>query len=184
MKSGHFYRFILSLTALLCLGPVFCQQKAKETSQRLGLQLSLPVGAFSQSHNWGTGLQYQLAAPLPAWLRAGDRMQWRADLAAHYYHGKSTVADGYPFRFSNYYRVDLSAGLQYDWTAIGQWALLAGPSATYYGGNYRLGWNAQAGFQRPLTEKLAVGPAIAWGKTARTESLWALRLQASYRLGH
>ena len=184
MKSGIFYRFLLCLAALLWLGPVFGQQKVKRASQRVGLQLSLPVGAFSQSHNWGAGLQYQLAAPLPAWLRAVDRLQWRADLAAHFYHGKSVSEDGYPFRFSDYVRVDLSAGFQYDWTAIGQWALLAGPSATYYRSNYRLGWNAQAGFQRPWTERVAAGPAIAWGKTARTESLWSLRLQASYRLGH
>lgn len=175
---------LLCLTAWLWCGSLFGQQKTKNVSQRAGLQLSLPVGAFSQSHNWGAGLYYQLAAPLPAWLRSGNRLQWRADLAAHYYHGKSTMADGYAFRFSDYFRVDLSAGLQYDWAAVGQWALLAGPSATYYGSNYRLGWNALTGFQRHWTEKLAAGPAIAWGKTAQTESLWALRLQASYRLGH
>ena len=179
--------FILLLTSSLSAQN---EEKAKQSGwiNDIGLNFSLPLGRFGESHILGIGVQYSWGLHHYGKMNATPIKQlgFTANTGVDYYFGKKetigTIPNTTTYKNQGYTFVHLYGGLVYHLNLLGDISLTAGPAMGFVGGhtNFNLGANLSTSFFTNPRKNIWITPNVTLMKQKRSDALYALAVRISY----
>jgi hypothetical protein len=150
-------------------------------SNALSLGLSIPLGAFNQSHSTGVSIDYFRSDK-----RFGDNketyplLKFAMNGLFSINPGRTETVAGYPFQYGTYMTLSTMAGVDCKPADPLHISLLAGPVMSLYKSSVEVGGGVNLFSTYYISRIISVGPGVSYKKFSKTDGLWSATLRASY----
>jgi hypothetical protein len=183
MQKKTAFLLMAALATIISFGqPNADKKEYTGYSNSIGLNLSLPLGDFSNTHSFGLGLNY-------AW--SNDRFGKRSarpenpvgftfNAGVDYYFGKTETTGTYTYDYPGYTYFHAYGGIIHNPCTNGYIDLTAGPVLGVWDGGSEFGFGINLGGSFGICRNFGVNPFVTLMKHSDSDPLYTIGIRGHY----